>query len=507
MSAALSIITGPDGHTSRASQLPCDEEKQRTSSNSPAMPQGAGEKSSRDPYEVVLEKEDDPLELSLARRWAAVVTICAAGTCVTCASSAAAAAESQLQEEFGVPKEVAILGISLFVAGLAFGPLIASPVSEMWGRNIVYRTSFIAFFIFNFAVAFAPNIAVYLVFRFLTGWCGAAFLSVAGGSVSDLFPKDKVATPVAVYTLSPFMGPELGPLYSGFVNQNTSWRWTFYVIIIWSFLQIIALYLFVPETYAPTIVAWKAYRLRKTKKDNRYFAKAERHDKSFVQALIISCYKPFQLVFYERMAFLINLWNSLILGIIYLTFQAFPVIFGDIHGFAPEFVGICFLGIALGMVLALASQPYWNGRARRYRKEHGDPPPEFSLVMGQVGGVLVAVGLYVMAFTTYKSVSPAGPIIGSIPFGAGAFFVFTSSFTYLVSTYRPIAASAMASNTAMRCCFAAGFPLFAGPMYDTLGTVGATALLAGLTTLMAPLPFVFYKYGARLRERSRFAVA
>ena len=52
--------------------------------------------------------------------------------------------------------------------------------------------------------------------------------------------------------------------------------------------------------------------------------------------------------------------NSLILGIIYLTFQAFPVIFGDVHGFKPEIVGICFLGIGLGMVVALASQPYWN---------------------------------------------------------------------------------------------------------------------------------------------------
>ena len=36
--------------------------------------------------------------------------------------------------------------------------------------------------------------------------------------------------------------------------------------------------------------------------------------------------------------------------------------------------------------------------------------------------------------------------------------------------------------------FAAVFPLISGAMYDKLGTVGATALLAGLTTLMAPLP-------------------
>lgn len=58
----------------------------------------------------------------------------------------------------------------------------------------------------------------------------------------------------------------------------------------------------------------------------------------------------------------------------------------------------------------------------------------------------------------------------------------------MVTTYRPIAASALASNVAMRFSFAAAFPLFAKAMYNRLGTVGATALLAGLTTLMTPLP-------------------
>ena len=48
----------------------------------------------------------------------------------------------------------------------------------------------------------------------------------------------------------------------------------------------------------------------------------------------------------------------------------------------------------------------------------------------------------------------------------------------------------MASNSALRSSFAAGFPLFAGPMYDRLGAPGATALLAGLLALMIPLPYV-----------------
>jgi hypothetical protein len=124
--------------------------------------------------------------------------------------------------------------------------------------------------------------------------------------------------------------------------------------------------------------------------------------------------------------------------------------------------------------------------------------------MGQVGGILVPIGkdyqshrhshinegtgLFWLAFSTYPHVHWIVPIIASIPFGAGVLFVFTSVFTYLVTAYRPIAASAMASNSAMRSTFAAVFPLFAGPMYKRLGTVGATALLAGLTAIMAPLP-------------------
>jgi len=52
----------------------------------------------------------------------------------------------------------------------------------------------------------------------------------------------------------------------------------------------------------------------------------------------------------------------------------------------------------------------------------------------------------------------------------------------------------MASNSALRSTFGAIFPLFAGAMYKRLGTVGATALLAGLMTLMTPLPLVAFSF-------------
>ncbi|CEL58248.1 putative drug/proton antiporter YHK8 OS=Saccharomyces cerevisiae (strain ATCC 204508 / S288c) GN=YHK8 PE=1 SV=1 [Rhizoctonia solani AG-1 IB] len=456
-------------------------------------------------WEVFLDSTDDPKHRKTARKWLIVFVLSTSSTCVTCASSVAAMARPGVQKEFGVSSPVAILGISLFVEGLGIGPLLLGPLSEFFGRRHIYWISFLFFVLLNFPVAFAPNIVVYLVFRFLTGFSGAAFLSVAGGSVADLFANDKVASPMALYTISPFIGPVLGPAFSGFINQHTSWRWTFYTMIIWATVQLVELYLLVPETYEPVLRVKKARNLRKTTGDERWWAPLEKSDKSITRTIIASCYKPFEILAFEPMALFLDIWCALLLGILYLCFTAFPTIFGINHGFNTQSVGLSFIGIGIGMIFALASQPFWNRLQARYNEQHqGAPPPETRLFIGMAGGILVPIGLFWLAFTTPRSVHWVVPIIASIPFGTGTVYVFTSVFTFLVVAYRPYAASAMAGNSFLRSAFAAAFPLISGPMYNRLGTVGATALLAGLTVLMAPLPFIFYKLGPKLRRNSKF---
>ncbi|KAI0773812.1 MFS transporter [Fomes fomentarius] len=460
-----------------------------------------------DPYLVQLEPEDDPKRLALWRKWLAVLTISLSSLCATFASSVAAFTETGLAEDLHTSHEVTILSISLYVLGLGIGPLVVGPLSELYGRNIIYRTSYVFFFALTWPTAFPPDIATFLVFRFLTGLCGAAFLSVAGGSVSDLFDNDNVAAPMAVYTISPFIGPVVGPLIGGFITQHADWRWCYRTLLIWQFVQIVFLFTCVPETYAPVILKHKAQKLRKAGNE-KYRAPIEIQEHSLFHMLLFSISTPFKLLIFDRMALALDTWSALLLGILYLAFQAFPIIFEQLHGFNVQSVGLSFLGIGLGMVIGLATQPLWNRLfALEAKKHNGNPPPEMRLIPGKVGGILAPLGLYIIAFTTFKGVHWIGPIIGSIPFGTGVVFIYTAVFTYLVTAYRPIAASAMAANSALRSIFAAVFPLFAAQMYDRLGTVGATALLAGLCTLMAPLPFIFYKIGGRLRQNSRFAVA
>jgi DHA1 family multidrug resistance protein-like MFS transporter len=78
--------------------------------------------------------------------------------------------------------------------------------------------------------------------------------------------------------------------------------------------------------------------------------------------------------------------------------------------------------------------------------------------------------------------------------------------SYLVDTYLMYAASALAGPVIIRSASAAAFLLFTTPMFVNLGTNWAATLLGGFALLLAPIPFLFYKYGPWIRTKSSLAL-
>lgn len=108
--------------------------------------------------------------------------------------------------------------------------------------------------------------------------------------------------------------PEVGPLVGGFINQHVSWRWTFYVMLIWAGAQLAAIILFVPETYHPVLLRGKAEKLRRETGNKVWMAPIEDTGKSVKRTLLWSCIRPFQLLVFEPMVrnlFLLNRWGKL----------------------------------------------------------------------------------------------------------------------------------------------------------------------------------------------------
>ncbi|EAW19872.1 putative MFS multidrug transporter [Aspergillus fischeri NRRL 181] len=89
--------------------------------------------------------------------------------------------------------------------------------------------------------AVARNIETMIVSRFFDGVSGSAFLAVSRTTVSDLFSRKDLQGPMLLYSMSPFIGPAVGPTVDGFVNYYIQWRCTFYLLLIWAFVMALAI--------------------------------------------------------------------------------------------------------------------------------------------------------------------------------------------------------------------------------------------------------------------------
>ncbi|KAL7938497.1 major facilitator superfamily domain-containing protein [Trichoderma chlorosporum] len=470
----------------------------------------------KDPYEVGWDDGDnDPLcprSFNKGRKWL-IVLICACGSLtVTCASSIYTSTYTQMEAEFHNVREVSDLGLSTFVLGIALGPMLLSPLSEFYGRRPIYLVSWTMYLIWLIPSAVGKNIATMLVARFFDGLAGSAFLTVSGGTVGDLFARHELQLPMAAFSIAPFIGPTVGPLVGGFINYFADWRWTYYVLLIWAGVMWVAIVLLVPETYHPILLRNKARKLRKDTGDDHWLAPSEKTQKTVAQAVGTSLQRPFQLLIFEPMCLSLCIFTAILLGILYLFFGAFPLVFSTNHGFNLWQIGLSFLGIGVGMIIAVLTDPVWFrirmrlvARLEQETGVAGGSEPEFRLPPVIVGSVLVPIGIFMFGWTTYSSVPWIVPIIGSAIFGMGNLLVFSGVFTFLVDAYPTSAASALAANAFVRCSFAAVFPLFGTQMYNRLGFQWASSLLAFLTVAMMPFPYLFFRYGKQLRSKSRFA--
>lgn len=105
----------------------------------------------------------------------------------------------------------------------------------------------------------------------------------------------------------------------------------------------------------------------------------------------------------------------------------------------------------------------------------------------------------------YNSVPWIVPTLAGVFLSSSILLIFVSYLNYLTDTYLMYAASALAANTVARSAAGAAAPLFTQYMFDALGVGGGGSLIGGVAALLAPIPFIFYKYGAPIRKRSKFA--
>ncbi|KAK6835092.1 hypothetical protein PG987_009786 [Apiospora arundinis] len=384
---------------------------------------------------------------------------------------------------------VSQLILSIFILAYAIGPLFLGPLSETYGRAIVLQLANLFYLAFNIGCGFAQTQGQLMAFRFLSGLGGSVPLVVGGGVLGDTFPPEKRGTAMAIYSLAPLLGPSIGPLFGGFIAENTTWQWVFYATSIATGVMQVAGVLWLSETYAPRILYKRAKKLRMATGDPSYQTEEERQNKTLRKALPASLVRPFRLLAAQPIIQVLALYMAYIYGLMYLMLSTFPTLWTD-PNYYDESTGIGGLNyISLGLGAFLGA---YLSRV---------PAALLSIVT-----VCVPGGLLIYGWTAQTHAHWIAPNVGTCVFAVGNMMTFQCMQTYIMDTYTQYAASAMAAVSVLRCLAAFGFPLFAPYMYDALSYGWGNSVLAFISLgIRVPAPIFLWKFGERLRKASPYA--
>ncbi|KIX08078.1 uncharacterized protein Z518_02733 [Rhinocladiella mackenziei CBS 650.93] len=458
-----------------------------------------------DPYIVSYIPHDtgNPYNWGNRSRWTISWIVAFEMLATAFASSAFSGTLRELIIDLHASTELITAGISLFVLGFALGPLLWAPLSEIYGRQVIFFISFCGFTAFCAGCAGANSIGSLLVLRFFAGAFGSSPFTNAGGVIADIFNAQDRGLALGIFALAPCMGPTLGPFCAGFLGENQGWRWVMGLLAIFSGVLWIIGTLFVPETYAPVLLR-RRIRVLSNMTGKVYILEADKEKgppspKTLLSTALI---RPWILLFREPIVLLLSLYIAIIYGTLYLLFGAYPIVFQEKRGWSEGIGGLPFLGVAFGMVMGIGFCGYTNKWYTNEAAEKGGiAPAEARLPPSMYGAIAIPVGLFWFAWTNYVSIHWISPVLAGAPFGFGFTIVFLGVTNYLIDSYTIFAASVLAANTVLRSLFGAAFPLFTPDMFDALGIHWASSIPAFLALACVPFPFIFYKYGARIRAR------
>ncbi|KAF3480936.1 uncharacterized protein GIQ15_06283 [Arthroderma uncinatum] len=453
------------------------------------------------------EDLENPLNWPAREGFGHVIIVAALSMTVNIAATIVAPGIKDVAHDLRITSTtLATLAVSIYLLGFALGPLVISPLSEIYGRLVVYHVCNIVFVAFVAGCALSNSASQFLIFRFISGCAGAAPLTIGGGTVADVIPIERRGLAAALFGVGPLLGPVIGPVIGGFVAEYKGWRWTFWVVVILGGAASLSMLLFMRETHPNTLLERKAKRLRFETNNPNLKSVLSRHLTS-KQILMAALIRPTKLLLFSPVVLAMSVYVALIFGIMYLLFATFSLVYKVQYNFSTSVSGLTYLGLGTGEMVGLFIFGVLSDRLLKARMAADgvtEPKPEYRLILMMWFPPALPVGLFIYGWTVYYKVHWILPILATSLVGFGIFFVILPSQLYMVDLFgSEAAASALGANILLRSLFGAFLPLAGSSMYATLNYGWGNTLLGFIALVFVPVPFLLYKYGEWLRTRTK----
>lgn len=349
---------------------------------------------------------------STFRKFYTTLIVSAIGFVSTFATSIYASGHEDVAHEFGISLTLSLLPLSLYALGMGFGPIIASPMSETFGRKVVYLVTTPLFTLLILGSGFCNDITSLSVCRFFAGVFGAPGVSIASATIADTILTSRRGMPLSIYYSIPFIGSLLGPMIGGFVVDAKGWRWTQWTTLFFA-AAIFPLLGFVHESYRKVIIR------RIAKREGVGIHEPERGSSKIMRLFFTTTIsRPVNMLFTEPIVGFVCLYCSFQFALLYTFIVGSPYVFAVTYRFSVQQQSLSFSGLIAGAILAAITIMVMDHRIYQYKYRlfetttpNTEFPPEHRLYPSMLGSLIIPVGLFFFAWTARPSIHWIVPII------------------------------------------------------------------------------------------------
>jgi hypothetical protein len=228
-------------------------------------------------------------------------------------------------------------------------------------------------------------------------------------------------------------------------------------------------------------------------------------DRTLVGIFKVALTRPW-IILFDPISFLCAIYMSVVYCLLYMLFSIYPIIFQEKRGWSPGVGELPLIGTVIGACIGGMYVFYDSYQNKKKVLAGHKLEPEDRLPMAMIGGILFPITMFWFAWTgEYNSIHWIACTLAGVFLATSILLIFVGYLNYLTDAYLMYAASALAANTVARSAAGAAAPLFTDYMFKAMGVGGGGSLIGGVAVLLAPIPFLFYRYGRAIRIKSKFA--
>jgi len=161
----------------------------------------------------------------------------------------------------GVSEDESTWVITSYLVANAIILPVSGWLSEVIGRKRFYMLSVALFSLASFCCGIAPSLVLLVAARVFQGFGGGGMAPVEQAMLADTFPPSTRPQAFAAYGVAVIVAPALGPTLGGYITDNVSWHWIFFINVPVGALSLALVAAFVDEP--PALVAERKELLRR----------------------------------------------------------------------------------------------------------------------------------------------------------------------------------------------------------------------------------------------------